>query len=99
MIELQLSVSEAEAKGLIWLVLLGLDDSIAPAMCISKLYTADHIGQGDLVQIHLQNYKTTTTTTTTTHKSLCLVDRTLATTTVYREASIITATLVFQEPK
>ena len=96
MIELQLSVSEAEAKGLIWLVLLGLDDSIAPAMCISKLYTADHIGQGDLVQIHLQNYKTTTTTT---HKSLCLVDRTLATTTVYREASIITATLVFQEPK
>ena len=57
MIELQLSVSEAEAKGLILLVLLGLDDSIAPAMCISKLYTADHIGQGDLVQIHLQNYQ------------------------------------------
>ena len=57
MIELQLSVSEAEAKGLILLVLLGLDDSIAPAMCISKLHTADHIGQGDLVQIHLQNYQ------------------------------------------
>ena len=96
MIELQLSVSEAEAKGLILLVLLGLDDSIAPAMCISKLYTADHIGQGDLVQIHLQNYQKKKKTP---HKSLCLVDSTLATTTMCREASIITATLVFQEPK
>ena len=46
MVELQLSVNEAEAKGLILLVLLSLDDSTAPAMCISRLHTADHIGQG-----------------------------------------------------
>lgn len=45
LVELQLSVNEAEAKGIDLAGLL-TGGSTAPAMCISKLHTADHIGQG-----------------------------------------------------
>lgn len=91
MVELQFSVSEAEAKGLVLPVSFDLDDSTAPVMCISKLHTADHSGQG-LSRANLSPELQK-------NKSMCPVDSTLATTSLCRAASITTVTLLFQEPK
>ena len=70
-------------------------DSIAPAMCISKLHTADHTGQRwscanpfPELQKHKSMYFCTM-------RYYC----TLVTTIMYRAVSIITAALVFQDHK